>query len=141
MHVRDGTAVPPGAAQPPESLDLGDAVLRRSRERDAQVLLGATNASFAELYPWMPWAARPLTLDDEIEMLAAAHDDWRNGDAYLYGAYAPDGTALGGFGMHRRVGPGAIEIGYRRTETRPTTPAAPAETGRTQIWTTAHAFR
>ncbi|ROO88998.1 RimJ/RimL family protein N-acetyltransferase [Actinocorallia herbida] len=182
----DGSA---GPADPPESLELGDAVLRRTREGDAAVLLDAVNASFAELHPWMPWAARPLTLDDEFEMIAAAQDNWRNGDAYLYGAFAPDGTALGGFGMHRRVGPGAIEIGYwlrtghtgrglatravralttaalalpdisrveihcdeantasaavphrlgyHLAETRPTTPEAPAETGRTLIWTTA----
>ena len=36
-----------------------------------------------------------------------------HGDDWIYGLFAPDGSELvGGAGLHRRVGPEALEIGY-----------------------------
>jgi RimJ/RimL family protein N-acetyltransferase len=37
---------------------------------------------------------------------------WNSGSGYEYGIFLPDHTLVGGCGLHRRIGPSALEIGY-----------------------------
>ena len=37
---------------------------------------------------------------------------WTSGSGYEYGIFLPDGALVGGCGLHRRIGPSALEIGY-----------------------------
>ncbi len=100
---------------PPEEIDLPDvgARLRRHRPEDLDALQTAIEESRDHLRPWMPWADQ--SREDTATFLRGAVERWDDGEEFGYllvdGA---DGTVLGGGGLHRRVGPGAIEIGYWR---------------------------
>lgn len=104
----------PAASQqlPAEPGTEGDVTVRCWRPADA----GALNAVVAEnrehLRPWMPWAdADPPTLEQRL----ALFHDWeharRKGDEAIYGIFV-DGEVAGGGGLHRRLGPDGLEIGY-----------------------------
>jgi RimJ/RimL family protein N-acetyltransferase len=88
-------------------------MLRRHRRSDCGALVVAINESLAHLAPWMQWAQEPATdgsigrfLDDAIRHFDAGSD-------FGYVLIDPDAEAVvGGCGLHRRLGPGAIEIGY-----------------------------
>jgi RimJ/RimL family protein N-acetyltransferase len=62
----------------------------------------AVNESLTHLAPWMEWAQDPAT-DGSIGRFLE----------FGYVLIDPDAEAIvGGCGLHRRLGPGAIEIGY-----------------------------
>jgi RimJ/RimL family protein N-acetyltransferase len=93
-----------------------DLVVRPWAEDDERALGAAVADSLEHLRPWMPWAA------DEPRG-AAARRAWIRqaaaGEAEHFGIFL-DGTVVGGCGLHRRIGPGGLEIGYwvRATHTR-----------------------
>ena len=62
----------------------------------------------------MPWAARePTPLDEKVELLRSFRGRFDLGEDFVYGIFAGDGSeVIGGSGLHTRVGPGALEIGY-----------------------------
>jgi RimJ/RimL family protein N-acetyltransferase len=92
-------------------------VLRRHRRSDGPLLVAAVNASLVHLAPWMPWAQEPAT-DAAIDaFLADAERDFANGTNFNFAIVERDDATraerlIGGCGLHRRLGPGAIEIGY-----------------------------
>ena len=101
--------------KPPELIRLEEIVLRRLRPEDAQVTLKAVNENLEHLRPWMPWASgEPRALAQQLEWLESVGRAWEDDREYAYGVFGPDGVSelYGGFGLHRRVGPEAIEIGY-----------------------------
>ncbi|MER8184746.1 GNAT family protein [Kitasatospora sp. NPDC094015] len=106
----------PGAgARPPELLPLpGGVSLRRRREADAAALNAAVRTNLAHLRPWMPWAAEAPTLQNSQEMCRAGEQVWDEGSDFMYlaGLDAEPGSVVGAFGLHGRIGPGALEIGY-----------------------------
>ena len=86
--------------------------LRRWRVEDARVQARAIEESLEHLRPWMPWieyepkplAAREAMLREwEAERLAGTGE---------YIAVWLDGELVGSSGLHRRIGPGGVEIGY-----------------------------
>lgn len=100
--------------RPPELVPAGDVVLRRSTPDDAERLADAVAANLDHLAPWMPWA-RPdaATAGAQRERLSWTRTRWEAGEDFEYLVTAQgDETLLGVFGLHRRVGPEAIEIGY-----------------------------
>jgi RimJ/RimL family protein N-acetyltransferase len=124
----------PRPATPPERIDAGVVILRRNRAGDAAAVARAVRESLDHLQPWMPWAnPRATSVEAQATRLAEVEAAWQEGTDFVYllvpepgdGAGGPDvaaGTAatmgtdeeavLGMIGLHRRVGPGAIEIGY-----------------------------
>jgi RimJ/RimL family protein N-acetyltransferase len=100
---------------PPEEIDLPDvgARLRRHRPADLDPLQAAIEESRDHLRPWMPWADQ--SRDDTATFLRGAIERWDAGEEFGYliedGA---DRDVLGGGGLHRRLGPDAVEIGYWR---------------------------
>ncbi len=78
----------------------------------ADELSTAVVNSLVELRPFMPWAAdEPLTPEERREIMAARRQDWsESGDGFY--TVSLDGRVIGSCGLHRRAGPGLLEIGY-----------------------------
>lgn len=100
--------------QPPELVDAGLLLLRRPTAADAERMAESVAVNLAHLSPWMPWAtAEAGTLDVQRERLATVAADWEAGREYHYLALTKDdAVVLGRFGLHRRIGPRALELGY-----------------------------
>ena len=86
--------------------------IRRWLPQDAEILDELVRESLAHLRPWMPWAAdEPIRIDQCRAMLDQWEADWRAGGDVLMGIFAGQ-AAVGGCGLHRRIGPGGLEVGY-----------------------------
>lgn len=97
----------------PTELTAGRVVLRRTREDDAAALAEAVKDSLDHLRPWLPWAtADAASLAAQRERCRQAHQRWRDDKEYIYVAWLSDGAVAGCYGVHRRVGPGGVDIGY-----------------------------
>lgn len=108
----------------PDRFDLDDVVVRRFTPDDVPALVQATRQSYEHLHPWMSWATPEGTTEEALrrfvdESIALPAD----GPEAIFGIFAKrsaapttasdsDGLILGSCGLHDRVGPGAIEIGY-----------------------------
>jgi RimJ/RimL family protein N-acetyltransferase len=88
--------------------------LRCWNPTDAPLAEEAILASLEHLRPWMPWIVdEPMPLDDRMEKLRRMRMRFDADDDYSYGIFDRDETiVLGGMGLHRRIGPSALEIGY-----------------------------
>ncbi|CAN90760.1 acetyltransferase, GNAT family [Sorangium cellulosum So ce56] len=108
--------------RPPDRILTARLTLRAWRPEDAPLIREAINTSLAHLRPWMPWAAHePSSMEATTALLEKFRDDFTEGRDFHYGIFTRDERAvLGGTGLHPRIGPGALEIGYwlRETATR-----------------------
>ncbi len=97
----------------PDVLEASPLTLVRWRPDDADAVLDAVRSSFAELRQWMPWAQTVPTRDEQLVALAEGNAAFDAGTdfQFLFREEAT-GTLVGAGGVHRRVGPGAVEIGY-----------------------------
>jgi RimJ/RimL family protein N-acetyltransferase len=87
--------------------------LRRYAGEETPALLAAVSESIEHLRPWMPWAAAEPTYDGLEEFALRATAWWETGEAFTYWfSYAGSEELVGSGGLHRRVGAGALEIGY-----------------------------
>ena len=87
---------------------------------DAPRLKAAIDANVEHLRGFMPWAYdEPTPVAEMAERLRGFRAAFDRDEDYIYGIWH-DGEVAGGCGFHRRVGPGALEIGYwiRRERTR-----------------------
>jgi ribosomal-protein-serine acetyltransferase len=100
------------ASRLPELIEGDGVVLRRWRVADAPAQHRAILESIEHLRPWMPWIAEePQPLERRAELIAAWEREWElGGDVYL--AIMAGSEVAGGAGLHRRIGPGGLEIGY-----------------------------
>ncbi len=88
-------------------------VLRCWTPRDAPAIKAAIDESLEHLRAWMPWAHdEPTELPDMVERLQGFRADFDRGEQFVYGFLDRAGEVAGGGGLHRRVGDGALEIGY-----------------------------
>jgi RimJ/RimL family protein N-acetyltransferase len=81
---------------------------------DAALLKDAIDSSLAELQEWMPWArSEPSELGAIAERLERFRAEFLGGQDWAYGMFDPRGAiVLGGAGLHPRIGPRALEMGY-----------------------------
>ncbi|WP_380284458.1 GNAT family N-acetyltransferase [Kitasatospora purpeofusca] len=116
-----GAPVPvpaPGAptpGRPPELLRPAEGItLRRRSPAQAPALNAAVRANLDHLRPWLEWAAEAPTPARTAELTAAGVAAWDAGTDFIYlvGLDAEPGRVIGSFGLHGRIGPGALEIGY-----------------------------
>lgn len=97
----------------PERLPGPDELLLRRWEPDDAELVGrAVGESLEHLRPWMPWVSQePLSPEDRRATIQEWEREWlRGGDVYM-GVFLGEQVA-GSCGLHCRIGPGALEIGY-----------------------------
>jgi RimJ/RimL family protein N-acetyltransferase len=98
----------------PYRIETQRLVVRCYEPRDAPLLKEAIDSSLDHLQPWMPWALdEPQALEQKIELVESFHSSFDAGENFTYGIFAADeAELLGGTGLHPRVGPGGLEIGY-----------------------------
>jgi RimJ/RimL family protein N-acetyltransferase len=101
-------------ARPPERLEGDGVVLRRPAAADGDRQAAAIDASLEQLRPWMAWADDSAAAPERrAEHLARVDEGWATGSEFAYLILDPaEATVLGAAGLHRRIGPRAIEIGY-----------------------------
>ncbi len=86
--------------------------LRRWVDSDGPALSAAILDSLEHLRPWMPWvASEPVRLEDRVALIERWNTDWEQGGDLVVGIFM-NGMVVGGSGLHRRRGPGVLEIGY-----------------------------
>ena len=103
-----------GLADPPRSVYSERMLLRCYTPDDAPLVKEAVDSSLDHLRTFMDWAwLAPEPVGTTRKRLRSFRDAFRHGDDWIYGLFTPDGAEiLGGAGLHRRVGPEALEIGY-----------------------------
>ncbi|HET7232502.1 MAG TPA: GNAT family protein [Longimicrobium sp.] len=99
---------------PPYRIVTPRTVIRCYEPSDAEALQTAISDSLEHLKPWLPWAhAEPEGLEAKVQRLRGFRGRFDLDQDYVYGIFAADGERLiGGTGLHPRVGPGALDIGY-----------------------------
>jgi RimJ/RimL family protein N-acetyltransferase len=96
----------------PERLGGPGFDLRLARVDDAPAIDVAVRENTEHLRPWMPWIAEePIGLERRRAMLARWEEDWEGGGD-LRAVIHAGGELVGICGLHRRIGPDALEIGY-----------------------------
>jgi RimJ/RimL family protein N-acetyltransferase len=98
----------------PTRVDLSGFTMRAWSPADAAALRAALEESDAHLRAWTPWVVDGrvpgLTLEERLARHAA---DFAAGREWVYGLFDPSGrVVLGGCGLHPRIGPRAVELGY-----------------------------
>jgi ribosomal-protein-serine acetyltransferase len=87
-------------------------VLRPWEDDDVDAMTQAITASVEHLRPWMPWIAHePLDRAGRLEVIQRFRSEWESGASFTLAMFR-DGAVVGGTGLHPRVGPGGLEIGY-----------------------------
>jgi RimJ/RimL family protein N-acetyltransferase len=101
-------------APPPYRIETERLVVRCYEPRDASLTKDAVDTSREHLRPWMPWADNdPITLEQQMELLRVFRSEFDAGENFAYGIFSADETEqVGGTGLHPRIGPGGLEIGY-----------------------------
>jgi RimJ/RimL family protein N-acetyltransferase len=99
---------------PPYRIETERLVVRCYEPRDASLLKEAIDSSLEHLRPWMPWVHQePQTLEQKIELVKQFRAGYDSGENFTCGIFSADEReVLGGTGLHPRVGPGGLEIGY-----------------------------
>jgi RimJ/RimL family protein N-acetyltransferase len=89
-------------------------VIRCWEPADAPLLKVAIDASIEHLLPWMPWAAaEPTDIETKMALIRRFRGQFDLGQDFTYGIFDREETqALGGTGLHTRLGSDAREIGY-----------------------------
>jgi RimJ/RimL family protein N-acetyltransferase len=98
---------------PPPEIDAPPVVLRSYRGDEVPALVEAAKASLERLRPWLPWASmEPLEpgLSDFVHQSVAK---FARAEDFDYAIWDDTSSLLvGGAGLHPRLGPGRIEVGY-----------------------------
>ena len=89
----------------------GDVVLRAPDAIDAEAIAGAVNSSLSHLSRFLDWATEPTTVDNQAVRQAIAREAFDAGGDAMYTVFEGD-EVVGAIGLHRRLGPDALEIGY-----------------------------
>ena len=97
----------------PDVLEASPLILVRWRSEDVDEVLDAVRLSFRELQQWMPWAQTVPTADEQRAVFAEGNAAFDAGIEFQFVfRESATGVVVGGGGLHRRVAPGAVEIGY-----------------------------
>ncbi|HEU5216991.1 MAG TPA: GNAT family protein [Gaiellaceae bacterium] len=98
----------------PYRIETERLVIRCYEPGDAPLIKEAIDSSLDHLRPWMPWVeGEPQTLEEKTDLLKSFRAEFDMGRNFVMGIFATDETEqLGGSGLHPRVEPGGLEIGY-----------------------------
>ena len=89
-------------------------ILRPLSPEDEAMHDEAVRSSLEHLREWMPWARdEPSTRLVRVERLRQQRANFDLGIDFIYGAFdKEERMQIGAVGLHSRIGPGALEIGY-----------------------------
>ncbi len=101
------------AAILPERVEGADGLLlRRWTAEDAEALGQAIADSVDHLRPWMGWVCEePASIEDRRARIEEWERAWSGGGDVLLGIFLAE-RVVGGCGLHRRIAPDGLEIGY-----------------------------
>jgi RimJ/RimL family protein N-acetyltransferase len=106
----------------PYRIETDRLVIRCYDPADAPLMKDAIDSSLEHLRPFMAWIDdEPQTVDEKVALTKRFRDAFDSGESFVYGVFdREEHRQLGGAGLHARVGPGGLEIGYfvRASETR-----------------------
>jgi RimJ/RimL family protein N-acetyltransferase len=99
--------------QLPERIVADDElIIRRWDSTDARVMHALISENLEHLRPWMAWArTEPLSIDARLRLFEKWDRYWASGAGAVY-AIETGCEIVGGCSLHRRVGPGGIDLGY-----------------------------
>jgi RimJ/RimL family protein N-acetyltransferase len=107
---------------PPYRIETERLVIRCYEPADAPLLKDAVDSSIEHLRPFMPWTDdEPQPLEEKVALCRRFRAGFDAGENFTYGVFdAEERRQLGGAGLHPRIGPGGLEIGYfvRASEVR-----------------------
>ena len=96
----------------PERTEAPGLEIRRWVPDDAEAVHQAITRSVDHLRPWFGWISfEPLDVIARRALFAEWERGWADGGDVLFGIWDHD-LVLGSVGLHRRLGPGGLEIGY-----------------------------
>jgi RimJ/RimL family protein N-acetyltransferase len=98
----------------PYRIETERCVIRCYTPADAPLLKDAVESSLEHLRAWMPWAdEEPLSLEGQVDLLRNFRSLFDAGSNFVMGIFSADESQLlGGTGLHPRIDPGGLEIGY-----------------------------
>jgi RimJ/RimL family protein N-acetyltransferase len=98
----------------PDRIATPRTVLRSWRYGDAAELKAGLDRNATHLVPWIPWATgEAVPLADAESRTRRFADEFADGTNFTWSIRSTDETQLlGGAGLHPRIGPGGVEIGY-----------------------------
>jgi RimJ/RimL family protein N-acetyltransferase len=98
---------------PPPTIDASPWAIRRYGSGDVPHLMEAVSTSLDHLRPWATWASATPLEPSLAEFIERSIEQFAVGEDFQYGIWVPEAPLLvGGSGLHPRLGPGQIEIGY-----------------------------
>jgi RimJ/RimL family protein N-acetyltransferase len=96
----------------PETLQVGEYVVRKYETTDAQALVDAVTESCDHLRPWMPWIKfEPQSAVQRAELITTWNRAWEDCTEFVMGIFFGD-RVIGGTGLHLRGEVNTVEIGY-----------------------------
>ena len=96
----------------PRSLRRGPLLLRLWEPQDVPAMAAAVAANAEWLSRFMPWVREePLPVVRRLALIERWRLDFDRGRDATYGIWL-DGAVADGCGLHQRIGPGGLEIGY-----------------------------
>ena len=98
----------------PYRIETERLVIRCYEPGDASLVKDAIDSSLDHLRPWMPWTEHePQTLEEKTDLLKSFRSQYDLSDNFVMGIFSADESeVLGGTGLHPRLEPGGLEIGY-----------------------------
>jgi RimJ/RimL family protein N-acetyltransferase len=98
----------------PYRIETERLVIRCWDPADAPLLKDALDSSLEHLRPFMEWAHdEPQPVEKKAELLRSFRALYDTGESFVMGIFdRSEQQVLGGSGLHARVGPGGLEIGY-----------------------------
>ena len=89
-------------------------MIRCYEAQDAPLMKDAIDSSLEHLRPFMPWVDdEPQTLAEKVSLCRRFRAAFDAGEDFVYGIFDRGETEqIGGTGLHPRIGPGGLEIGY-----------------------------
>lgn len=96
----------------PDRIQRYGVELRRWNVADAPQLHAAIEANVDHLRPYMAWIAlEPQTLQQRRALIQTWTTEWADGGDVLLGIWR-NNLVVGSAGLHRRLGPDGLELGY-----------------------------
>jgi RimJ/RimL family protein N-acetyltransferase len=104
----------PEFSNPAYRIETKRLLVRCYNPSDAPLLAESVTENMEHLRPWMPWVhSEPEPIEEKIARLKMFRGNFDLGQNYIYGIFNPEDTKLlGGTGLHPRLGPEELEIGY-----------------------------